>query len=309
MKLIDAFLWLIFLIVLGGAVYFFFYFVPVGNQMDAIPFRASANPEMLVNLTSASKQVYPNLRYPDTRIAYYIDSACDAKRASDMLNAFSIIQNVTSLRFYENSANPEIIVFCSEIAPTAEEKGHFIAGEGGPSKIVSNEDFSVILLGKISLYMPDKCQNSRVAVHELLHALGFDHNNNESSTLYPITNCDQVIDDSILRDINKLYSIPSLPDLAVEEVNASRMANYVNFVAVIVNKGLKDSQDSKLEVYSGSKVLSQTDLGILEIGRKKILNVTNMFAGNARDLTFEVKTSENEISKANNVALISFNRG
>lgn len=305
MRVIDVFLWLVFMIILGAGVYSFFYFIPIGSQTESIPFKSSANPEMLINLTSQSQQFYPNLRYSDEQISYSIDPVCGQKKEDDMIQAFSTIQQLTSLIFYEDSSNPEIAVLCSEIAPTAEEKGHFIAGEGGPSRIISTGDFFVILFGKISLYRDDKCDNSRVAIHELLHALGFDHNNNASSILYPITECEQVIDPQIIDDINKLYFVQSLPDLAIEEVNASRTSNYVDFVAVMANRGLKDSIKSVLEVYSGNKLLSDTDLGNLEIGRKKILNVTRLFVGNARELRFEIKTTENEISKTNNVAAVS----
>lgn len=305
MKVLDAILTLILLGLLGTAVYFFFYYAPIGAPVSYQEFKAKASPTMLANLSSESKQFYQNLRYEDKNIRYYIDPNCDQNRRSSAERAFAILQNKTILTFYETPGNPEIVVTCSNIAPTAEEKDHFIAGEGGPSKIIVAGTFSVILFGKISLYREDKCEEPQVAVHEILHALGFDHNTNQNSILYPITDCNQRIDQSILDYINQLYSIPSLPDLSIDSVNANRTNNYLNFEITISNIGLRDSKNSSLSIYSGDNHVESYVLDDLDVGRKKVLSVQNLFLKGKGQLKFVIETNENEITKSNNEADIN----
>ncbi|MBS3090934.1 matrixin family metalloprotease [Candidatus Pacearchaeota archaeon] len=306
MKLGDVILLIVLVAGLGVGLYFFFYYLPIGTPIEYKEFRANINNYANISLTS--QQFYPNMRYRNKQISYSIERRCDQEREADMEKAFSVLSAETSLEFYPSNTNPEIIILCSEIAPTPEEKDHFVAGEGGPSEIINTSILSVIMLGKISLYRADDCNEPKVALHELLHALGFDHNNNPGSIMYPVTNCKQEIDQSIIDDLNRLYGILSLPDLVIDKIDANKTSKYINFEISIANLGLKDSSGSKLELYSGDEIVKEFDLGGIELGRKKILTVSNLFlGGNSNNLKFVVVTSESEISKENNVADISVN--
>jgi hypothetical protein len=308
MKFGDFVAFLLLIVILGGAVYAFFYVFPFLKEANQGTFVSNqgATPEMLQNLTLESEQFYPNLRYQDKNIKYSISDSCDAKKRKSAEDAFSVISELTILNFEEDKANPEIAILCSDIAPSADEKNHFVAGEGGPSKIIDTGNFEVILFGKVSLYRTDVCEEPKVAEHEILHALGFDHNSNRDSILYPITDCKQQIDQDIIEDINRLYSVPSLPDLVIDEVSAERTGKYIGFKINISNKGLIDSNDAILYVYSSDKEIYNYLLSDMGMGKRKVLTITNLFSISASDmLRFEIKTPENEISKDNNIADIS----
>lgn len=312
MRFGDFIIILVFLGLLGGAVYAFIYFVPVLQKTNYGNFVLSkeASPEMLQNLSLKSEQFYPNLRYQDKTIRYSISDGCDFARRNGAERAFDFISEKTILEFDEDRTNPEIAILCSDVAPTAEEKNHFVAGEGGPSKIINTGSFQVILFGKVSLYRADICDEPKVAEHEILHALGFDHNSNKNSILYPITDCKQEIGEEIIEDINELYSIPSLPDLAIDEINAGRKGRYIDFRINVSNRGLRDSEESILYVYSAGKSIYEYPLNRMEMGKRKAVTITNLFSTSASDmLRFEVKTSEAEISTANNVAEVSLSSG
>jgi len=305
MRFVDFIIFVILIILLAGAGYAFFYFTPLFHGTNSGSFISSkeATPEMLQGLSIESRQFYENLRYSDKMIKYLISDACNDEKRKSAEEAFSIISEKTILDFYEDKNNPEIAILCSDVAPTAEEKDHFVAGEGGPSKIIETGEFFVILFGKVSLYQTDSCDEPKVAEHEILHALGFDHNSNKDSILYPITDCKQEIEQSIIDDIDKLYSIPSLPDLAINEAHANRTGKYIDFKINITNKGLKDSEGSTLHVYSGGGEIDSYQLGKMEIGKRQTLTVTNLFSVNAgNSLRFAVETNENEITKDNNEA-------
>jgi len=302
MKFFDVLTIFVLIALLLGAGYAFIYFIPIGQRTNTGTFSNSEDYATYANLSIKSKQFYQNLRYKDKDIAYTISSDCDSAKRENAKEAFSIISEKTIISFYQNDESPEIAVLCSDIAPTSDEKDHFIAGEGGPSRIIDTGEFSVILLGKVSLYRADSCSEPKVAEHEILHALGFDHNGNSSSILYPITNCGQQIDSSIISDIDRLYSVPPLPDLTIEGVEANKTGRYINFGINISNQGLSDSLNSTLYVYSGNEEIENYVLNDIEIGKKKMLRVGNLFSRSMdNSLRFEVKTDETELSKDNNV--------
>ena len=256
------------------------------------------------DLPERSSQFHPNMRYPDRTITYFISQNCSTRKTTDFITATKFLEERTILRFRQ-SDRPDILVTCSNIAPQPNEEGHFVAGEGGPSVIVNTTRFAVIMLGRIALYRTETCDTPQVAMHELLHALGFDHNNNKSSIMYPVTDCSQVIDNYILEEIRELYLIPSAGDLVMEGVNANKTGRYLNFEAVIANYGLKDIEKSRLKVIIKGSVIEEFDTNSLNIGSKKSLTISNLrIPGDTTRVTLAVETDENEIDKTNNIAEI-----
>ena len=57
-------------------------------------------------------------------------------------------------------------------------EGKFIAGEGGPTNITVSGKYNVITHGSILLIRESRCSIPTIAIHELLHVLGFKHSNN-----------------------------------------------------------------------------------------------------------------------------------
>ena len=232
-------------------------------------------PEPIVLNDVPSKQFYSRMRYADRTITYSIASSCSQERVDSMKQAFSNIESMSILRFVE-STKSEIKILCSDVAPEAGQENYFVAGEGGPSKVLNSTYYSVILEGKIALYRDDSCSGAKVATHELLHALGFDHNSNSKSILYPTLNCEQTIDQEIIESINELYARDSLPDLAIYAVNATKSGRYLNFHIEVINQGLISSGTLSLGVYSGDKLIDTFDVGAVSVGARKILDVENM---------------------------------
>ena len=217
------------------------------------------------------------MRYPDKVISYNIAESCSESKANSMKEAFETIESLTILSFRETSkSDSEINILCSDVSPEAEEENHFVAGEGGPSKVLDAGLYSVILEGKIALYREAQCNNNNVAIHELLHALGFDHNNNKKSILYPTLECDQEIDEEIIESIDNLYRDPSLPDLVFAKANATKAGRYLNFHIEVLNQGLISSGATKIGIYANGEFVENFELGAIGIGARKILDVQNL---------------------------------
>ncbi len=298
MKLIEVLSVIFLFIVLFIALFILWYNLP-GTPVEFQEYKFNVSE----GLFGKSYQFYPNMRYPD-RVIGYSDEACSPEKQRDFERATGIIEQNTILDFTK-SDSPQIVVFCSDIASKPEEEGHFIAGEGGPTEIINASKYAIILAGKISLYRPENCDKPQVAIHELLHALGFDHNNNEESIMYPVTNCNQELDQDIINEINSLYSDLSYADLLIEDLQANKSGRYLNFDIIIANYGFRKAENSTLSLKVGDSVINSFNVGKLDIGSKKSLSVSNLkIPRSTQEIIFEIKSSQPELSKANNVVKI-----
>src|SRR3990172_12809309 len=236
-----------------------------------------------------SMQFYENMRYPSKDISYRIQG-CTLQKADEMETAFDMIDNLTIINFYSVNNNEEISVTCD--SKTRFEGDLFIAGEGGPINITKAGYFNVIQKGAITLIRESKCENPNVGTHELLHALGFTHSENSNNIMYPVSKCSQTIGQDIPEQIDWLYSFPSLPDLAFENVSATMSGRYLDLTLVIRNQGLSDSQEGIIEVYADGKRVKEFELEPLAIGHGRIVTITNIFIfqKSIDELKFLIKT-------------------
>lgn len=281
-----------------------YYYLFGGNQNLL---SSSYESNLIQNLSSTSGQFYPNLRFSKSTISYEISSECDSSRRESVLEAMQIISSETILNFIPKD-NGELRILCSNSAPEPKDKKHFIAGEGGPILIINASQYYVIEDAQISLYKDEKCEVPVIAIHELLHALGFDHISRKSSILYPISECDQKIDNEIINTINEVYSVPSAPDLSISSLQANKSGRYMDFEIAIDNYGIADSFNSTLEVISEGKVIDTFFLQELGYGKRKLFSVSNLAVPRDSEVfIFEISDlgKVSELSLSNNKAEIS----
>lgn len=245
---------------------------------------------------------YENLRFKDEKISYKISNECTLGKKEDALNAFNKIQNMTTLEFFETSSEPEILIACQS---TKEPKGNmFVAGEGGPVNITKSGKFNVIHYGEVLLIEESEksCPKPNVAVHEILHALGFKHSSNENNIMYETSKCEQKIGEDIPRIIEGIYEQPAKPDIVLEDVKTNTHGRYIDFNASIRNQGLSDSEEFSLGVYKDDELLKENEVDGLRIGfGTKILSKNiNFGMGDFKELRFEIETDYKELSKENN---------
>lgn len=289
----------IFLIVLI-AVYFF---LPFTN----IDFGIGSSKNFNFSLGgNESMQFYPNMRYPTRDISYNIAPDCPIQKSDEATRALGILENDTILHFHQVSDNGEISVNCQDKNIV---KGRtFIAGEGGPTGIVEAGNFNVILNGTILLIRDSNCENPNIAIHEFLHALGFNHSANPNNVMYPVTSCSQTIGQDTIDLINNLYSLPSLPDLLFGNVSATMNGRYLDVKVTVKNYGLAESLPAKIEIYADGKVVKSINLDKLEIGDGRIITLSNIFIlqPSVKEIKFFIKTDFAELDKENNEVTLNY---
>jgi len=297
------------IILMLGALVAAGYYLYINFPREAIQLITQRTPDIQVNNTLPSKQFYDNMRYSDRIITYHISESCPESKSDRMKEALDTIEAKTIISFISTEKeNAQIKILCSDISPDADEANHFVAGEGGPSKVLNSTLYSVIIEGKVALYREGSCDNSNVEIHEVLHALGFDHNNNPKSILYPTLKCDQQIDQEIIDSINELYETESLPDLVFDEVSANKSGRYLNFHIEVLNRGLKEAKSVEVGIYAGNTLVDSFDLKDITIGAKKIIDVQNLkvpFNAEKIDFVIDHESEIPEISEDNNKVVLT----
>jgi hypothetical protein len=273
-----------------------FYFAPFNTKY----FGANeGNYNFSIIQENESMQFYPNMRFSETSISYRIFN-CPLQKQNDMEYAFKIMENITPLKFYSVTDEEEISITCEERNRVS--GGLFIAGEGGPTNITVAGQFGVITYGEILLIKESDCPNPNIALHELLHVLGFKHSSNPENIMYEITSCKQTIGEDMISLINNLYSISSYPDLAIGNVSASITGRLLDINMTVMNIGLSNSDDFEVDIYAGNNLIKKIYLEPILVGYSRRITIKNAFVAqlSVSELNVIIDSDLNEINKENN---------
>lgn len=236
-------------------------------------------PEQTSIIAYGSTPVFAkNLRFNHNHISYFIEEECAGIRKDTMIKAFNIFEDKMDLiSFYKvnNNIDADISVGCSDNYIKLGEN-LFVAGEGGPSRIINTSIFKIIEKGKISLFKDPQCSYPVVELHELSHVFGFDHSKNPLSIMYNVSGCNQRITDDMVELIDNLYSIEPLADALISELTAIKKGRYLDFNITILNEGLTKIDSINLSVVSNGKEIQLVNLGELDIGYGRTLRATNV---------------------------------
>ncbi len=279
-----------------------FYWIAPFNEIGLISRERNYNFSLNETIKDGM-QFYQNMRFPTENISYRIEN-CPLAKSEEVKRAFDIISMETVLNFYGSKSNEEIFVTCDSKSKMEGEL--FVAGEGGPSNITKTPNFNVIKNGQILLLRESKCERPNVAIHELLHVLGFDHSSNPDNVMYNFSACNQEIGQDIIKTVNSLYSTPSLTDLSIENVSAAVHGRYLNTNISIMNIGLKDSENSAIKIYADEKLIEELDVEKLEVGygRRIILGNILLLQTNFQNLKFILEYPDEELNKENNEMIL-----
>jgi len=247
-----------------------------------------------------------NLRFNHNNISYFIEEDCSEVRRYSMIEAFVIFKNETGLiSFYEikNKSNADVSVGCSDDYIELSDN-LFIAGEGGPSRIINTSAFKMIEKGKISLYHDPRCDYPIVGLHELLHVFGFDHSKNPKSIMYNTSKCNQRISKDMIDLIDKLYSIEPLADAVIENLTVIKKGRYLDFNITVSNDGLIKIDSINLTIFAEEREFHVIELGELDIGYSRALRVTNnkLPSKSVENIKFVLDANDNirELNEENN---------
>ncbi len=267
------------------------------------------------NLSYEVKQFYPNMKFNHNSISYKINSDCDSEKRARMIAAFNELEDkVSAISFYESN-NPDIEVSCSAEEGDSVGRDFFIAGEGGAKEIIQTKRYNVITNGVVLLYdNPSnaiQCSWPNLELHELLHVFGFEHSSDENSLMYPyLESCSQKLDESIIQDLEELYSQENLADLYFAHVKAIKKGIYLDFNVTVRNSGVIDAEGVVLSVYDDKERIEDFDLRDISFGGGMNFQVFNIKLKNRNSDNIEIVIDPlnaiKELDEGNNVAKLEF---
>ena len=127
--------------------------------------------------------------------------------------------------------------------------------------------------------------------------------------MYPVSNCNQKINNETINAINNIYESPSLPDLLFRKINLSPHKDYINFDIEIYNNGLTNANDVNFSIY-GENLNRVYELGNISIGGGKIIKVRNLpIFSTIFQLEVYIDKEKNilEVNEDNNQKILSLN--
>lgn len=297
-KLFFGAIFVLIVIILLGV----YWFIPFGEINFGTK---SSNSNFSVgNSSFQGMQFYENMRFPNSKISYRIHD-CSLQKKNDMERGFEMLANLTSLNFYAAVSGEEISIVCDE--KIRMEGDLFIAGEAGPTNITVAGNFNVILNGGILLLKDSSCPNPNIAIHELLHVLGFEHSSNENNIMYPVSDCKQTIGQDIIDLIDKIYSFPGKPDLSFENVSAVMRGKYLDTNITIRNNGLSDAGNSKIIIYADDELIKEFGVDAIKIGFGETMKLSNVWISqmSVDELKFFIEYNSEELDKNNNELILN----
>lgn len=286
-------------ILFGFGVFLLLHAVPLLQRQEA---QAAFVNNLSAGLPAHAGQFYANMRFVSPTIVYSFGEACTLSKKRTVFEAFRLLESKTPLRF-TTEGTPVFFISCQDVAVPATEADHFVAGEGGPSKTINATQFYIIQMANVSLYRDETCDTPHVALHEILHALGFDHTSDSKSIMYPVTDCAQQLDTAITDELTRLYTLPSYADAVLTDANVSIADGYMSFIVTIANQGLTDVLNATLVVEGGGR--REFTLGEIGVGKRKLFSVENIRVSNVDSVHFTVVVAQQELSLVNNEAILT----
>ena len=126
--------------------------------------------------------------------------------------------------------------------------------------------------------------------------------------MYNTSDCRQKLTQDIIDELKRLYSIESLSDLYFSGINATKNGRYLSFEVELRNRGLINSENTTLAVYSGDEKVKSFDIDSTEAGAGVILNVDNLRlpsrSVNEVRFVIDAENSIKELSEENNAAVL-----
>ncbi len=268
----------------------------------------TTNPNFNIGNETYPMQFYKNMRYPSSNITYKIHEGCSLEKKNHIDWAMNILENRTSLKFFNVQKNEEIDITCNNRNKIV-NNSFFIAGEGGATKIIKSGQFNIILHGEVLLIRPSKCDKPLVTLHELLHSLGFKHSKNKNNVMFPYSDCNQILGENIPSLLNKLYLIKSEPDLEIEKASSTIHQRYLNANISIKNIGLINSPKSTLEIFADNSPIKNVTLQEIRPGTELNLKLKNYWVNekNIENIKFYINSNFKELNKNNNLLILKKN--
>lgn len=303
---------IIFIIIFGT----YFLYLNIPGEPENLNFSVSKPPIIIKDQVFAEvSQFYPNMKFNHNSISYEIDPYCSNKKRQRMISAFNDLSSkLKIISFYEVFDNSDIEVSCSEEKKESVDETYFIAGEGGAKEIIQTERYNIITNGTVLLYKEintQECNWANIELHELIHVFGFGHSNNSNSLMYPyLEDCNQKLDESIIKELIRLYSEENLADLYFSGKNAVKKGRYLDFDLSIKNSGSIISKQTKFSVLEDGKLVKEFDLDPISYGGGVVVEIKNLKLNsrNPKEIRFIIDKEDlvKEIDEENNIAVVSF---
>ncbi len=273
-------------------------------------FFIQTNGESVINVSNQLSMFMNNMRFDTNSISYsFVD--CDREAEDRMKQAFQIVSDETKdIIFYESNA-PKIIIYCSE-KEGEKRNSTYVAGEGGPNKVILLDLYPLIVDGKIYLYQQGKrdiCEYPVVEMHELMHVFGFDHINKTNEILYPYVKCEQRITEDIIGELKRLYSEEAKADITLQNLTVSTKGFYLDFNLTILNRGLINAGNVSLQILDQEKIIYSAQIGELPPGISQSITARNILTKSIslNQIKFKATTNTKEYFYENNEATATSN--